>query len=175
KGTVVFRKTFFSLAAAIILMAVATGTMITMFKRGIQSNEELFNRYYKPFDAPVYREAADEENPLTVALKYYRAREYRKAVDLLTDTGFPDTLAMQARFFAAMSCMQLKDYGSAETILENLLKQDIGLITDQTRWYLGLCRLAMENRDGACEQFLLLTKSKGLFRINADAILEEMD
>jgi TolA-binding protein len=138
--------------------------------------ENLFNSYYKPFDAvsPVTRSINNNEADLfSSSINCYKTGDYRGAV-----AGFDVVLSKepqsgQARFLLGLSHLALADYNAAISALSDVANAS-GDYGKEAKWYLGLSYLKTGNPQKARECFESLSKSDGFYRERSEKVLRRL-
>jgi TolA-binding protein len=138
--------------------------------------ENLFNTYYKPFEAvsPVTR-SINNNGPdvYSSAINCYKTGDYQGAV-----AGFGIVLSKEpssgdSRFLLGLSHLALSNYKPAISELSDVANAS-GEYVKEARWYLGLSYLKTGDSQKARECFESLVSSDGYYRERSEKILRRL-
>jgi len=138
--------------------------------------ENLFNSYYKPFDAisPVTRSMNNNAtDDYTSAVSSYKTGNYQVAAAEFAGVVEKDPSLESARFFLALSQIALENYSQSVNLLSAIANSH-GEYGKEARWYLGLSYLKTGNRQKASECFEFLAKSDGFYKDRSEKILRRL-
>ena len=159
-------KWYLTVAAAAILLIVST---IVWFSSNSQlSNQELFLSYYEPYRAtPITR---DETSNTSVAMKYYRSQEYKKALELFLKSDTDEI----TNLYVGNCYLSLGDNKNAIiTFMEGLNAEDI-IVKQTARWYLALSNLNAGN-DETCYNLLnFIVDNEDLYSNQARKLMKDL-
>jgi TolA-binding protein len=138
--------------------------------------QELFNLYYKPFDAvsPVTRSLNNNEsNNFSTAISNYKSANYAEATAGFTSLVSNDPSSVPAQFYLGLAQLAINNYDESIQHLSVAIKNP-GEYSKEAQWYLGLAYLKKGEKDNASACFQYLTRSNGFYNERAGAILRRL-
>ena len=138
--------------------------------------QELFNTYYKPFDAvsPVTRSLNNTENDnFSAAISNYKTANYAEASAGFTTIVSRDPSFISAQFYLGLAQLALNNYDESIQHLSIAIKNS-GEYSKEAQWYLGLTYLKKGEKDKASACFQYLTISNGFYKDRAGIILRRL-
>jgi TolA-binding protein len=157
-------------AAALIGVFIIIRTLLPA-----SNPENLFNSYYKPFDAisPVTRSVNNNESDInSSAINSYKTGDYQGAVAAFGRLS-KEPLSGQAGFLLGLSQLALENYSMAISQLSDVANGS-GEYGKEAKWYLGLSYLKTGNNQKARECFEYLAGSDGFYRERSEKILRRL-
>jgi len=161
-----------SLAAAVIAGAFL---LIRSFLPDYDNND-LFNKYYKPFAAVSALTRGSEERLFDVfntAVENYRTGNYQAASVLFSKTMLNKQLSDPSKFFLGLTEIELNNPGRAVELLETVANTP-GIYSGDATWYLGLACLKTGDRDKAGQSFMILSQENGFYSEPSMKILRRL-
>lgn len=162
-------------ASVLLLLALSTWGLNSFLSPG---NEALVTAYFRHFDQDLVTttmgaETAEAVDPeLKTAMDAYGARDYNRAVSLLTDYLQRTDARPEARLYLGVSQLAL---GRTEASLTSLTAaQNSAYQPAAVSWYLALGYLRMDNDLAARQELENLAQGNSLFRDRAAQLLEEL-
>jgi len=135
--------------------------------------EDLYERYrHFPEAAFVLKSSEPTAQTLDVAAKSFNAKDYQSALDALNAhlQTKPDDL--EARFFAALSQLELRRVAEAEATFQQIISAE-NAWSEEARWYLALTYLR-EKKKEKCKQVLRQIPPTGAHHVEAQALLKKL-
>ncbi|MEL7002284.1 MAG: hypothetical protein AAFN93_06060 [Bacteroidota bacterium] len=156
------------IAAAISFLVVCSLGLYYFF--GQQSSEEVFNRYYKPYDGVVVKRGHNHI-PMK-ALEYYEASEYEKALDEFKISQ-SDSSSQVVYLLIASCYLSLGDAEEALKSLESLADTVPQAIEESRNWYTSLALLKLEKYSEAKVLLKNIEGSDSPYKKQASLLLKE--
>lgn len=148
-----FTKPWHYAATAAVALILALG-LASILDRPL-SNKDLLKKYYKPYEVALINRSSSTsvELAMTHGKAYYQQGDFAKAVRYFEKVleEMPDMVA--TNFYAGISYFEIEKYNEAGASLNKVIEQNDNLFIDQAEWYLGLCYLALDEKDQARRQF----------------------
>jgi TolA-binding protein len=142
----------------------------------VSNPENLFNSYYKPFDAvsPITRSINNNESEIySSAINSYKTGDYQGAVAGFDLVLSKEPLSGQSRFLLGLSQLALENYASAINLLSDVADGS-GEYVKEAKWYLGLSYLKTGDNQKAQDCFRYLARSDGFYRERSEKILRRL-
>ena len=161
-------------AAASIILFVATFGM-TYFTTNQNSLEErLYNSYYEPFRNNT--NSFFNSSSLIEAKKKYNNQEYDIAWLLIENLPNSMTIEAEKTFYAGLTLMELERYTEAINKFKSLqtIEEQI-VINSINQWYLALCYLKTERRTDATGILENIVANKSYNHSEAKKILKKLN
>lgn len=165
---------FLKIAAAVVVLAVASLLVFRPLGTDSYTNEALFHAYYQPYDGVT--NTRSESQMLNKAIYAYQAGNYQIALDLFLKE-MDDQINPSAHYHLMISSCYLSLNNGAESFkwLDQISDDQTQLIRDTRDWYKALSLLQENN---AIESQALLHKlvlSNSLYQEQAKALLAKMN
>lgn len=159
-----------SIAAVFVMVIVGFSLVVLQYG---ESSSDLYCKFYQPAKPFLMQRSAGTSfsNDFTEAMQFYSKGDYSNAVRLLSSQ--PDNMA--ARFYLAVSMMEMKDYTRAIENLQVVSTDKTNLFNDQASWYLTLCYLKTGNKEAAKAELKNISASQSYFNDKATILLKEID
>lgn len=138
--------------------------------------QELFNSYYKPYDAvsPVTRSLNNSENNnYSSAISNYKSANYSEAATGFATVAANDPSAISAQFYLGLTQLALNSYDESIQHL-SLAANNHGEYSKEAEWYLGLAYLKKGEINKASDCFQILASSNGFYKERAGIILRRL-
>lgn len=165
-----------------VLLATSSVAVLTVFILlggrywwGNVAPEKIFNRYYEPYEMPVYREAGTATDLLFLkAMETYQNREFDRAIELFEEVLAQDVTKMDANLMSGISKIETERYGEATTNFRRIIDHRDNLFLDQAEWYLALSYLMTGETGKATALFEQIAGEEGTYRKEAREILRKI-
>jgi len=172
------RPVMLSVSAAILIVLVVIGVKF-LSPQQTEDGEQLFAHYYQRYPSFLNaRSAADvsEQEQLTrEAFGYFNHQEFKKAKKHFMELVQSDKNNHLAKFYLAVSCIELNDFSHAERYLEELTHIPNYIFWEQSHWYLSLVYLKQEKYDDAKRILKTIVNEQFTYSPDAEEILKQMD
>jgi len=157
-------------AAALIVFLI--GLSVVLF-RGHPEGMELYGKYYEPAEPFLMQRSAETAgtSDFVTAMHFYGKQDYVNSARLLAS----QTDNMAARFYLAISMMELNDIPKAIENLKVVTADQSNLFTDQAGWYLALCYIKTDNLSMARSTLKTISGSQSYFNDKAVDLLNQLD
>ncbi len=134
-------RPFLSVAAALILLVGG----YYFYRVYLISSEKVFETNYVSYDLGTLRGTDDHSSDLEQA---FRKKDHTAVLKIYVKL---DSVTNKERFLAGISSLETKDYKSAKTFFNNIIKekQGTGLFKDESEFYLALTFIASKEYDQA--------------------------
>lgn len=161
--------------AAFVAGLVLISSIIVVRDKNL-SSEEIMDRYYKSYEAPTTsRSGLYETNAeFTLALDYYKTRDYERAADLFNKIVANNPKDMQSTLLNGIANFEINNYPEAEQSFGNVIDNTNNLFVDQAEWYLALCYVQTDQREKAIQLLKLIKAEAGYYRKDAKKILRNL-
>lgn len=170
-GTIIKKATAVGSVAASLIIAFTV--YINTFKQ--LDNHELYERFFEPYEATIYRSAGDDINMVfREAMKHYENKNYSQAVIWFEKALAQDSLHVPTNFYSGISYMETEKYSKANHSFEVILDQKNQLFYEHAEWYLGFCYLMTDQSEKAENQFEKIEQSEGYYQDKASKVLNYM-
>lgn len=139
KGKVIPIRRILSIAATLLIVALAGGYAI--FKNlPVHVNDELFAKYFQPYD-DVITERSAEESPLQQGMNLYNQGKYAMAIPYFEAFLKEKPTEAAAQLYLGISYLADNKTDSAKDLFENLIRNDRGLYKEIAEWNMALIYL----------------------------------
>ncbi len=136
--------------------------------------DQLFDRYYAPFEASDHAQRGQERQGAMVdGINWYVEGNYRQSISHFSGLSTDPGLHAEAEFFSALSYMGLGQFQSAVNILETIQGGN-HRYQAETLWYLSLCYLKTRDYDRAGALLGQLENYDGLYQKDAQALRKKL-
>lgn len=159
-----------SIAAASLVILI--GVAISLIGDSTPDGKSLYSAYYQPAKPFLMQRssAATASNDFVMAQQFYASKDYTAAAKILSE----HTNNMAARFYLAMSLMELGDYAKASENLKLVASDQSNLFNDQAGWYLSLCYVRLEDFSAAKTVLQRISGSQSYFNDKAVELLKQL-
>src|SRR4030042_4769284 len=99
-----------------VLVSVMAGVILILYLTGKQyTNQQLFDKYYEPYESNItFRSADNELNPdLVLAMQFYENKNYNEALKLFESILLTEPGRVGLNFYSGISQMEIKEYDIA--------------------------------------------------------------
>jgi TolA-binding protein len=158
-------------AAALIGVFILIRTLLPS-----SDTNELFNTYYKPFEAvsPVTRSInSNATDKYASSIVSYTTGNYQKATIGFAELLQEDQFVISSQFFLGLSQLATNNYDQAINLLATVANTS-GEYGKEARWYLGLAYLKTANKQKASECFEYLASTRGFYSERSEKILRRL-
>lgn len=159
------------LSVAAAFLVVMVGITLALYSSD-RDGGDLYSEYYQPAKPFLMQRSVDatELTDFGEAQQYYSKGDYVNAARLLAS----QTDNMAARFYLAVSMMELNDFPKAIAHLEIVAADHSNLFTDQALWYLALCYMKTGNKPLAIHTLESISSSQSYFNDKAVDLLSQL-
>lgn len=159
------RQSYYGIAA-VLLLALLGG----WFWFG--TDQSLFDRYYQPYEAVVYRSASSAANE---AIIYYNQEQYAETIPLLQSLQQSGDSIAYWTLLLGNAYLQLDSTTQAiDQFTQVAAVSSNNTYTQYGRWYLVMSYLKNKDTTSAREALQLIARQPGLFQQKAQQLLEEL-
>ncbi len=159
------KKFNWRIAAAIIAIIGLSGYFI--FGNQSLSNDELYSKYYAPYEnviEPIVRDQVNLSKKAKV-FSFYEQGAYKKAIEGFNQLTALDAIDVETiTFYKANSYLQLKEFKKAKTLFSQVTKNEQW--QTESLWYLALISIKLNDTDAALK-YLQQLKNKRTFKNSA--------
>lgn len=145
------RKLWISGFTVGVFLVILAG--LFLFPLNDPTGEELFRKYYLPFDQNVTSRSTAEamvEPELILGIDDYLKGNYQSSLAQLNSyIGDRENVDPYALFYRGLSSLELGHYTSACADLELFLEGDLYFLQDHAEWYLLLTYLVLDDQEKA--------------------------
>lgn len=163
-------KRFIGIAASVIILAVASILVIYLNKP--VDNKAIFAEYFEVYPNVVKPQKRSETNQLSLeerAFRSYESLDFELAIEL-----FEKSLVLnqptELKFYLGVSYLAMNDAKQSAEIFKEIVEER-NVFENQALWYLGLCKLLLEEEDEAKNIFTDISKSNSSYKSRAENIL----
>lgn len=173
----IFGFNTFSLIAASIVVMIGLGSIIMYTFSSNQSNLDVFNKYYEPYEISMMTRDATNLNNSTIkiAINSYIDGEYNLAKQLLEDILISDQKHDKVQFILGVSNLQLNFLEEAKANFKTVIKDKNPYFYQQAEWYLTLTYLKLDDKKSALAQLNSIVLANGFYTDQANEILSQLD
>ena len=162
-----------SIAAFLIIIVGLGGTYF--FEHRLSSPEELYSRFYSPYQADVsIRSAGQSQNGLTLAIQLYQKKDYNTAFEILGNLLNNNKNNPAIRFYYGITAIELNRYETAIYQMNELVNNNQQPYAIHAEWYLGLCYLKLNDETKAKSYFKKIYENNGYYSSRAHDILKKL-
>jgi len=150
---------------------------IALFSHRKISNDEIMDRYYKPYVATssTRSEEVVKNSDYKLALEYYNIHDYRNAALYFSKVLKNEPGNMHSELLNGISNFEIQNYPEAEGSLSKVISDNNNYYIDHAQWYLALCYIRTDEMPKAIEQLAIIEKSKTIYRKDAKKILRSLN
>ena len=167
-----------SLSSLRSVLAIAAGLAILVLaglsfwlNQADPNPEDLYAAYITPYEMSLINRTASSEQQAALA---YSAADYKAAAGLYAELVGKDSTDVQSVFFAGISALLAHDSYKAVLWLNDLSRRPEHLFSEQSRWYLALAYLKLNQPEKA--KSTLLDLKEGAYKYEeAQALLQELE
>lgn len=160
---------YFLYAAAAVIIIIG---LFSIFNISPSGTSEIYAAYYKPYDGVVNTRGTDSE--VFKGITLYQQGNYQQALNLILQSEeIPEITDGQKNLLIANCLLNLDQAGKSIEYLNQISKDENQLITENTKWYLAMSYLALDNLKAAREQLENLSNSQSAYAKKSSQLLEE--
>jgi tetratricopeptide (TPR) repeat protein len=160
-------------AAASIIVLVAVSSL--MQQRSI-SDQDLYASYFQPYDnmASTSRSASNSANLLSEAIREIDKGDYATALDMLQVVSADKQDGFTASFYTGKAYQAMGDYKNAINSFSEVVRHGDNLLVEQSKWFIGLCYLKINEREKAMSQFRSIVAGNGFYAQKSNDLLKQL-
>jgi tetratricopeptide (TPR) repeat protein len=161
-------------AAAIVGLAILGG--VTLFSGRNFSNDEILNRFYKPYETTTSSRSdlAVINSDYNTALDYYKIHDFRNAAIYFSKALENEPGNMQSALLNGISNFEINNYPEAKHSFVKVIDDNKNLFINHAQWYLALCYIKTDELVKAREQLAVIEKSRSIYKNDAKKILRKL-
>lgn len=168
-----FVKRKFAIPAAAAMFVILVG-VVYFFNNSPVNSDNLYTAYYEPVK-PFFMQrstnvVADESTDFARGMQCYDSKNFSDAAKLLS--GQADNMA--ARFYLAISMMELGNFKKASENLSVVAADQSNLFNDQATWYLALSYLKMGDLEKTRTELKRIASAQSYYNDKALELLEKL-
>jgi hypothetical protein len=176
-------RNMFSLKSKIAIWYSIAATLIILLGIKVISQSysctgpQLYRQYYQPddFSPRTTRSAVNaDETMFYLALTKLNMKDYNAALGLFHEILTNDNQNSAANFYSGVIYQHKENYTDAVQSFKRVTEDGDNLFIEQSNWYLGLCYLAMNQKDKAINQFQKVSVGTGFYCRQSKSILEKL-
>jgi len=160
-------------AAASVIVLFAVSSLLQ--QRGI-SDQDLYASYFQPYNnmAGTSRSASSSSNLLSEAIREIDKGDYATALDMLQVVSTDKQDGFTANFYTGKAYQALGDYKNAIKSFSVVVQHGDNLLVEQSKWYIGLCYLKINEREKAISQFRSIVAGNGFYAQKSNDLLKQL-
>jgi tetratricopeptide (TPR) repeat protein len=160
-------------AAASVIVLVAVSSLLQ--QRGI-SDQDLYASYFQPYNniAGTSRSAVASTDLLNEAIREIDKGDYATALDILQVVSANKLDGFTASFYSGKAYQALGDYKNAINSYAKVVQQGDNLLVEQSKWFIGLCYLKINEREKAMSQFRSIVAGNGFYAQKSNDLLKQL-
>ena len=172
----VFTNRRFYYAAASAALLIATGGLVQRLSNPDLDNNEVFEKYYAPYDVTVtYRSGNTEVDRLLLnALERYEEKDYEHALILFEEVLESRQNDMAVNLYSGISYLEEEKYQKATKSFNDIISDDDNLFIEQAKWYLAMCYLKTEKTVKAKNVLNEIIKEESYYKEQAAKVLKDL-
>jgi tetratricopeptide (TPR) repeat protein len=134
-------------------------------------NTKLYNNFYSPYyEISVTRSASDRDT-LQIVSELINNKQYNIALDFMKKIP-ENKYNPVTHFYLAVLYQETKDYKHAIEQYETVIKDNDNLFIEQSKWYVGLCYIKINDNKKAIVKLDDLAQNSSFYKSNAEELLE---
>jgi tetratricopeptide (TPR) repeat protein len=171
------RKRKIIIGGSVLATAIVAFILILGLTSREYTNEQLFERYYKPYESNMtFRSADNELNPdLVLAMQLYENENYNEALKLFERILQNDPKRVGLNFYSGISQMEIKEYDQAGRSFNKVIDDRYNMYMEQAEWYLSLCYIITNQDDKAVRLLEKISSDNGFFHKEAVKLLRKLN
>jgi tetratricopeptide (TPR) repeat protein len=149
---------------------------VLYYTTGRTSAEEIYTKYYKPYEMSMRVRSADNSTNkmLTKAISLYDSGNFKEAAVLFEKVLACDSTKMAINLYSGISSMEIKEYNDADRSFNRIIDHNNNPYIEQAQWYLGFCYLMTNKTKLARQQFKAIANSNSFYKKDADKIYRKI-
>ena len=169
------KRTFYKIAAAIIVFAIVGSTIILNQLMQSDSPEMLYKQNYESYDGFTNRAADGEFDKIWIdAFMKYENKDFKGALIGFEKILSTNKMNITVNFYSGISNMELETFNKAVNHFGVIINHNDNLFIEQSNWYLGLCYLRLNKKAEAISIFKKISNSKSTYKEKAINILSKV-
>ena len=171
----VLMKKWYFVATTIAALFVISFFVIPHFNSPAD-NSALFAHYYKPYQFVIEQNRNGDphiDSMVNIATLFYKDSKYQKASEIVTTVLTETSQHIKARFILGLTFVEAQNYTLASDEFKKILKNHDSYHLE-SKWYLALCYLKLEETNDAIKLLKELNESKNLYQKMAKEILKKI-
>ncbi len=171
---ILLKKWHYAVAAIAALFVLSF--LVIKYTSSSADNKALFAYYYQPYHFFVEQDRSNEtldDSLINTAIELYKSEKYNEALELLNSVLEETNEPVKAHFIIGLSHIEAKNYkaatGEFNWILDNHVNYHL-----ESKWYLALCYLKLDETKKAQKLLIDLSTSKNLYQERATVILTQL-
>ena len=167
------KKALYPIVAALFILMLGISSILKMMS---DDSRAIYDFYYTVPRAPVvFRAAAGAgDGGLYEGLKQFNQGNYHTAILYLGETE-GDPVNPAARFYAGASHQALREFGSAVTEYEMVIRHNDNLFLEQAEWYYALCQVGEGRPELAETSLKAVIRRNGYYHKQASSLLQKIN
>ena len=159
------------------LLIVLLLSGVYQFGIGSYDNEEIFNKYFKPYQSVVSVRSQESVNNKLVnkAFSHYSTGKWQKSEEYLKKLILQEPNNAMYRFYLGVVELELGNTKSSIQAFNETLQKDNTLFTEQAYWYSALAYLKSGELEEAGKKFEWIVEKQGYHYQEARDILKSID
>ncbi|MGA1976531.1 MAG: tetratricopeptide repeat protein [Bacteroidales bacterium] len=164
-----------SIAAAVTLFILIGGSIVFFSSRRM-SNEEIINKYYKPYEglSASRSQQAVLNRDYSTAMDYYNIHDYKDAAFYFSKVIKNDPLNMESTMLYGTSNFEIRNYPEARQSFSKVIDNNDNLYMEDAHWYLALCYIRTNDKGKAMDQLSMIRNSGSIYSKEAGQILRRI-
>lgn len=160
-------------AAASVIVLIAVSSLLQ--QRSI-SDQDLYASYFQPYNnmAGTSRSASASDNLLSEAIREIDKGDYATALDILQIVSADKQDGFTASFYTGKAYQALGDYKNAISSFSEVVRHGDNLLVEQSKWFIGLCYLKINEREKAVSQFQSIVAGNGFYAQKSSDLLKQL-
>lgn len=158
-------------ASVIVLLAVSS-----LLQQKSISDQDLYATYFQPYNniSGTSRSASASANLLSEAIREIDNGDYATALDMLQVVSADKQEGFTASFYAGKAYQALGDCKNAISSYSEVVEHGDNLLVEQSKWFIGLCYLKINEREKAMSQFRSIVAESGFYAQKSNDLLKQL-
>ncbi|KPK80554.1 MAG: hypothetical protein AMS27_16810 [Bacteroides sp. SM23_62_1] len=163
-------------AAAAMVFIVLTISVFILVRNNQQKSVDLYAFFFEPYiKSEKIFEITRSSDDFYYAIQVFEAGDYARASILFNNLADSVELKVYALFYAGLTSIELGRWEEAIELFKSAIGCGENQMTYNSRWYLGLCYLRIDDEESGKIQFKILASEKNEYSRNARQILRILD
>lgn len=160
-------------AAASVIVLIAVSSLLQ--HRNI-SDQDLYASYFQPYNniGGISRSASTSANLLSEAIREIDKGDYSTALDMLQVVAAEKKDGFTASFYSGKAYQALGDYKNAIRSFSEVVQHGDNLLVEQSKWFIGLCYLKINEHAKAVSQFRSIVAGDGFYAQKSNDLLKQL-
>jgi tetratricopeptide (TPR) repeat protein len=134
-------------------------------------NTKLYKNFYYPYYAIDVTRSESSTDTLRILSQFINNKEYVVALNFIKKIPI-DKYNVVTHFYLGVIYQETKDYRNAIEQYEIVIKDNDNLFIEQSKWYVGLCYMKINQNKKAIERFDELAQNSSFYKSNAEELLK---